>query len=282
METANWELIAKKLNSELTPEEEKQFDIWIKSEVQNETIFKEAEKLWLNSANIKPEYNPDVDRAWAEFQSKIAGPKIIKLQPEKAMWLKIAAVIFFALALGLVVSQFSGNGGTTPSQPTAEVKEPVKEILRMLTLDSAGVYYLPDSSRITLDMNSRLTFPEKFTDSVRMVTLTGEAFFDVKKNPLQPFIIKAGKSQIRVLGTSFNVRAYENEKSVQVTVVTGKVRFTSANKKGRVSSVDLTPQEHVVFSKETGEVSKVKEDIVKTKKLKWWQRIFKRKKNETK
>jgi len=280
MEAANWELIAKKLNSELTPEEEKQFDLWIKSGVQNETAFKDAEKLWQLSASLKHEYNPDVDQAWTEFQSRTTAPKIIKLNPDKAFWLKIAAVIFFALSFGFLVKQFLGENKTEEGQgQTAEVKP--DESMHMLMRDSAGVFYLADSSRISLNKGSSLAFPDRFDDSVRIVTLMGEAFFEVKRNPSQPFIIKAGKSEIRVLGTSFNVRAYANEDNVQVTVVTGKVRFTS--KKGKnLTTVILTPDEHIVFSKKTGEIVKEKEDVVKMKKLKWWQKIFKRKKQDAK
>ena len=90
-------------------------------------------------------------------------------------------------------------------------------------------YTLPDGSVVALNSNSKLVFPKQFNGDTREVTIEGEAFFDVKPNPEKPFIINAGKAQIKVVGTSFNVSAYPETETLEVVVKTGKVQVISKN-----------------------------------------------------
>lgn len=85
---------------------------------------------------------------------------------------------------------------------------------------------LTDGTIVKLNAGSSLSFPKSFSDDKRNVTLQGEAFFDVAKNPDKPFIITSGAITTTVLGTSFNIRAFPNA-DVVVTVVTGKVKVTN-------------------------------------------------------
>ncbi|MBT33041.1 MAG: hypothetical protein CMO01_25565 [Thalassobius sp.] len=87
---------------------------------------------------------------------------------------------------------------------------------------------LTDGTTVALNASSSLTFPEKFEGGQRVVELKGEAFFDVKRDTSRPFIIKTSNSETTVLGTSFNINAYENKDETQVTVATGKVKVASA------------------------------------------------------
>lgn len=85
-------------------------------------------------------------------------------------------------------------------------------------------YTLPDGSKVSLNSDTHLQYPEQFGEQTREVTIEGEAFFEVTPNPQKPFIIHAGKAQIKVLGTSFNVRAYSDAQLMEVIVKTGKVQ----------------------------------------------------------
>jgi len=84
---------------------------------------------------------------------------------------------------------------------------------------------LADGTKVWMNAESELTYPTVFTSDVRRVQLKGEAFFEVTKNPAKPFIVEAAGKEIRVLGTSFNVSAYDNDASFQATLVTGKVEL---------------------------------------------------------
>lgn len=83
---------------------------------------------------------------------------------------------------------------------------------------------LLDGTKIQLNSGSTLEYPENFDDSIRLVYLSGEAFFEVARDTTKAFVIKAPATSIRVLGTSFNLKAYKGEES-RVSVVTGKVQF---------------------------------------------------------
>lgn len=94
----------------------------------------------------------------------------------------------------------------------------------------AGIKYtmkLQDGTMVKLNSSSSITYPEHFSDSVRIVYLEGEAFFEVVKDSLKPFIIKTGIAETQVLGTSFNVKAY-HQKSIQVAVISGSVKIKNA------------------------------------------------------
>ncbi|WP_286858807.1 MULTISPECIES: FecR family protein [Sphingobacterium] len=90
---------------------------------------------------------------------------------------------------------------------------------------------LPDGTKVWMNANSSLTYPSKFTGTERLVELHGEAYFEVTKNPAQPFIVKTSNQDIKVLGTHFNVQAYDNEPLTKTTLVEGKVEVQQRNQK---------------------------------------------------
>jgi transmembrane sensor len=88
---------------------------------------------------------------------------------------------------------------------------------------------LPDGSQVWLNAASSLRFPTSFAGQERRVEITGEAYFEVAKNAAMPFIVTVNNSEIRVLGTHFNVMAYGEEAILKTTLLEGAVRFTSGN-----------------------------------------------------
>ncbi|MBO9729633.1 MAG: FecR domain-containing protein [Chitinophaga sp.] len=116
---------------------------------------------------------------------------------------------------------------------------------------------LADGSKIWLNAESVLTYPEKFKGNNREIFLEGEAFFDVATNAKRPFIVHLKKGTIKVLGTSFNIRAYENE-PVQTAVVTGKVAFIPRYEEAKKISdtILITPDVKVSFTASSGTLVK--------------------------
>ncbi|MNK00160.1 fec operon regulator FecR [compost metagenome] len=90
---------------------------------------------------------------------------------------------------------------------------------------------LPDGTKVWMNANSSLSYPSKFAGAERLVELHGEAYFEVTKNPKQPFIVKTTEQQIKVLGTHFNINAYDNDRTVQTTLVEGKVEVQHQQQK---------------------------------------------------
>jgi transmembrane sensor len=113
---------------------------------------------------------------------------------------------------------------------------------------------LSDGTVIELQPNGSLQFFEAFPTDKREIVLRGEAFFDVTKDKNRPFIINTGDVTVKVLGTSFNIRAYEGAKEISVAVKTGKVsvyaKGDDVNTKQKDSSKEiiLTPNQEVVYN----------------------------------
>lgn len=133
-----------------------------------------------------------------------------------------------------------------------------------------GIQYqvqLSDGTKVWLNSASSLRFPSVFKGRERLVQLTGEAYFEVSKNPKMPFIVQTGDSKIKVLGTHFNVMAYNDEKTLKTTLLEGAIRFIS--KKGEVN---VKPGEQVQLASD-GSIS-LNENVDMNDVLAWKRGFF--------
>lgn len=94
---------------------------------------------------------------------------------------------------------------------------------------------LPDKSSVILKPGSKLSYSRQFNKNIREVYLTGEAFFEVTKNPEKPFYVHANEITTKVLGTSFNIKAYLEDQPVLVTVKTGKVAIYKTDERSNIA-----------------------------------------------
>ena len=105
--------------------------------------------------------------------------------------------------------------------------------------------YLPDGTRVWLNAASKLTYAKDFgVAGVREVTLTGEAYFDVTHNSARPFVIHAAHVDIKVLGTSFNIKAYPTEKTTEAVLVRGSIEVDIRNNTNK--KIILKPNEKLI------------------------------------
>lgn len=111
---------------------------------------------------------------------------------------------------------------------------------------------LPDGSVVKLNAGSSIRYPQEFAGHERNVSLQGEAFFDVVENPDKPFVISTDGLETKVLGTSFNVRSYQDEAEIKVAVVTGKVKISGPDGNSSV----LLPSEMGIFEREKASIIK--------------------------
>lgn len=113
---------------------------------------------------------------------------------------------------------------------------------------------LQDSTQVWLNSNSTLTYPTAFVGSERKVSLTGEAYFEVAHNSAKPFIVNVnGKEDVKVLGTHFNIMAYEDESEIKTTLLEGSVEVTKNNisrkiKPGEQAQLNINGEINVVDS----------------------------------
>ncbi len=249
-----WNLIGRQLAGEATPEELDEIDVWLRSHPDHAWLYQSIGAYWQNNKKI-PE--SDASRAWYALSRKIhqVAPAEEKVNSAKKYsfyrFYRIAAAVALCLLAAWLLFQY---GAQRLLNLTATIEENARGIRSELML--------PDGSQVWLNADSKLTYHQNFGETSRTVYLTGEAFFEVVKNPAIPFIIDLGAHQIQVLGTSFNVKSYADDKIVETSVVTGKVKFI---KHGAHSEKDdsvyfITPNHKLAFFKDSGQVEKVAVD----------------------
>ncbi|WP_186757434.1 FecR family protein [Echinicola salinicaeni] len=153
---------------------------------------------------------------------------------------RVAAVlVLVTLFLGLLTLDFQ------PETPSAVKNEKIEWLTKSSKAGTKMSFHLPDGSLVKLNSNSSISFPERFSDSLREVKLTGQAFFDVEHNEDLPFVVAAGDLQIKVMGTSFDVNNKPENKAQKVSLLSGKVKVTTTN--GMIEQ--LRPLEMVSYEK---------------------------------
>jgi transmembrane sensor len=114
---------------------------------------------------------------------------------------------------------------------------------------------LSDGTKVWLSPNSTLKYPDKFVGNSRMIALEGEAFFEVAHDASHPFIIQSGQVSTRVLGTSFNISAYQQNQNISVTLVTGKVAV-ALQKENSIMEETIVANQQVTINKAEEKISK--------------------------
>ncbi len=242
-------IILKYLKGEASLDEQHKLMQWLSEDQANKHSFKEISKYWKS-------YTKDFGLVQEDVENKIFNRIKHKEKEVKArkklnykMVTGIAASILIILSSIWYLDQYM-NLSQEPSTALEENLFVEKASLPGQKITTK----LPDGSIVRLNSGSTLIVPEKFNNRFREVELTGEAFFDVAKDAERPFIIHTKDFSIRVLGTSFNVKAYPNDSEKLVAVKTGLVNVKSKFNK----SVELSPDQMVNI--QGGAIS----DILKT------------------
>ncbi|MEQ9289392.1 MAG: DUF4974 domain-containing protein [Cyclobacteriaceae bacterium] len=182
--------------------------------------------------------------------------------------LKYAAVLMIAFA-GVSAWYLIPKG--TPSNTVAKVNMVKKKNPRGMK----STVWLNDGTKVILNAETSLKYPEYFNDSIRMVFLSGEAFFEVERDTLRPFVIVSNNIETTVLGTSFNIRSYSEEKEVSVGVVTGRVQVTNRCDSGISFQHDLMPNQMSVVNFDLQQATKREFDPSEVIAWKDWTLKFK-------
>ncbi len=127
---------------------------------------------------------------------------------------------------------------------------------------------LADGSDVWLNVESSITYPTAFTGKTRKVQMTGEAYFEVAHNAAMPFVVSKNDVEVTVLGTHFNMNAYENEAAIHVTLLEGSVRV----EKGHLSGLLRPGQQAVVAPASSEKINVVKAEVDKV--MAWKNGLF--------
>ncbi|WP_285009320.1 FecR family protein [Pedobacter faecalis] len=153
-------------------------------------------------------------------------------------------------AEGLTYTDGARVGGPNATANPGSAEEITAETPR------GGTYriQLSDGTLVVMNSESKLTFAQYFNDQSRIVELSGEAYFEVAKDPARPFVVKTNGQEVRVLGTHFNINSYTQNRSIRTTLLEGSVRVTASN-----SELILTPGYQAVLT--GGQLSQAKADL---------------------
>ncbi len=166
----------------------------------------------------KNSYN--IDAAWTKLHNRLENDGLLYEHKNKLNIYKIGKIAaLFIISFGIAYWAFY-------SYTAKNIKF---QIVDTRQSNNIKTVILPDGSIVDLNINSQLIYPDNFTGKQRTVELKGEAFFTVSKNPNKPFVITTLGKEIKVLGTSFNVKTDLKTQQVKVFVKTGKVQFYEVN-----------------------------------------------------
>ncbi|MEN7547187.1 FecR domain-containing protein [Rapidithrix thailandica] len=231
---------------------------WLIQYPEKQHLLKEAKGLLLSLQVVKKEQLSDeeIDSAVQTIQSVAfrKGPGTVPVYPihrkaNRIHWLSVAASIALLFIVTFLVYRKYKN-----DQAFSEGTSPVTMIEKYNPRGRKATFILYDGTKVKLNGDSRLWFPNKFSPEERVVKLQGEAFFQVAKDSQRPFRILTGDVVTTVVGTSFNINAYEEEEEIQVAVLEGSVLVNSRG--NQRDSVLLKPHEIANYNKVQAEITK--------------------------
>ena len=242
MKMIPWKRLAKYLAGEAGEEDKRKLDQWINKDYTHSKSFEETKMYW-NHIKREEASSIDVEGAWDNLKTKILEhephlAQTSRVQPLYTRVLKYAALVL--LVIGLGTGGFFAYRNINQAMTTVTVQTPDQANKKQV--------YLPDGSLAYVHYGSMLNYPKQFEQPRRSVKVKGEVYFDVERNPAQPFIVSARDARIEVLGTSFNVNTNFSGKKVEVLVKSGSVKLSRENLPGQYLILEagykgiLTPQ----------------------------------------
>ena len=236
------ELLPRYCEGRLSEEERLEVEAWIDESEENKRVATQTFALYLAVDTVQVMKKVDTEKALLKVKGNMSDREV-----RRTVWWewtqRAAAILFIPLLTLFIWQNWKGDTGEV-----AEMME-VKTSPGMTTSLT-----LPDGTIVYLNSESSLSYTSRFNGDFRKVTLSGEAYFEVAKDPEKKFILSTThQSQIEVLGTCFNVEAYEQNTEVITTLIEGKVDFMFEKDAG-VKHVFLSPREKLVYDSETDKV----------------------------
>lgn len=241
---------------------------WQKYLIENPSkaiMVNEARQIILEIHSIEKEKSVELDQklVWGKI-SKAIIEENPTTKPEIILWnqplYRWAASFIFMFGIGWLFFLNQSKGKVNYSALVASMEDKNTLIERINKSDSVMKVELEDGSVITLEKGSKLSYPSHFTNNKRVVVLSGEAFFEIAKNPNKPFFVFANEVVTKVLGTSFRIQAFEQNIKVIVKVSTGKVSVYDQREINlndpETNALILLPNQQAIYNRPTEGLSK--------------------------
>jgi transmembrane sensor len=234
-------------------EDHSNWKYWTLESSERARLVEEA-RIWVLAMKVSEESIPfhEVQEAlqntWHQIHTKILPAPFNAFW--KNNWFRAAAAVFLISAGALSYSKFFYPQKESKINYAELIKQESDGLIEQINnSDKPKLITLADASSVLLEPESKLSYPKKFSEHDRKVYLSGEGFFEISKNQKKPFFVYANEVVTQVYGTSFRVKAFENQANVEVYVHTGIVKVSSNKviKSGTKEEVTLLPNQAARF-----------------------------------
>lgn len=241
-----WHIFYKCFRSQATKDELAELNSWLEEDVENLNVLEEVYNIYSLSSVLPSPLAPDTREAWHTIDRKISKETTTGLLRKRFRYVAAAAAV---LAFGLMAA-VTVHSYLQSKRASNQYTEIVTQAGQKTSVQ------LPDGTTVWLNAASSLKYPASFNSDSREVVMTGEAFFQVKKDQSKTFRVKSGALNVEVHGTSFNVKNYPDENAQKITVADGVVGLV-------MNSLEITrlkKGEQATFNKNSEKVIVTKEN----------------------
>lgn len=231
--------VVRYLSGEMDARGRSKFEDELESDSKKHKQFREYLRLWDGIDQLAERTKYDLDLEWEMLSDKMdltVESQVRHKVYSRGIFLRLAAVLVIGLA-GLagwwLIDRYAGYESISVDTGTE-------------------VVVLPDGSTVTLNAGSSLRYPSGNRSPQRKVFLSGEAFFEITYDTVRPFTVEASQAIVKVLGTSFNINAYRDNETVEVTVSSGRVSM--ASKSSLQNQLILHPGNAGVLKRKAGKL----------------------------
>lgn len=236
-----WTSISSFLEGNYTEEEKRLVDDWLAEDERNVKFLRKLQDVSF-CKELETRAADARERIYVKTQDKISR---VQLKRKLRLWQYVAVA---SIALLFVISGLRFLKTEEAKAPVyVETKSPSGSTTRLS---------LSDGTVVELNASSSISYPLYFQGSSRLVSITGEAYFEVAKDAKHPFIVEANGMKIQVLGTHFNVKSYEDDNKQVTTLMEGAIRVEiDRGNHSPDKPIVLTPNQQIIFDKNTNEIS---------------------------
>jgi len=220
-------LLYKKLSKHISPSELQRLDEWLAASEENEQIAQSVEMSWKMGSGYNDPVVVDLDEDYSELEKKIdvidqplkKDSTPVRSLPRRNWW-SVAASFLILVSIGYLLRNYFR---------AANEWEQIAVVEKM-----TEALVLSDGTKVWVSENSTFSRPGNFSVKERRVRLKGQAYFEVIPDTNRPFVIQTEGGEVKVLGTSFNVRDFSTEAEMKVEVLTGRVQVETRDESKKI------------------------------------------------
>lgn len=219
---------------------------WMKENEENHLYVKQRIDIWMSAGIGETSHPFDKEKGYNRFLDRVAKSSLRPTKTYVFPWKTMLRVAAMVLVLILPLMGYWGGRQT--------IKNQFADVIVEAPLGACTKLSLPDGTLVWLNAGSQLAYSQGFGVDSRNVKLRGEGYFEVAKNAALPFNVHTKEMQLRVLGTKFNFKNYDDDEEIVVSLLEGKVSLR--NSLLNAEEMKMDSDEQVVLNKRTGEWEK--------------------------